>query len=99
MSSKGRKVLHKVFIENGKTILDQDINKVFGEETFYRNYENKNKCNYNLNDDNSDINRYEGENVHYKYSQNGKRSRIISSISRSLDKSRKAANSPIPMDL
>ena len=98
MSTKGRKVLHKVFVENGKTILDQDINKVFGEETFYRNYENKHKYNYNLNDDNSDINRYEGENVHYKYGQNGKRSRIISSISRSLDRSIKNSNSPLPTD-
>ena len=38
MSSRRRKILHKVFIENGKEILDTDINDVFGEETFYKNY-------------------------------------------------------------
>ena len=38
MSSKKRKILHRVFIENGKEILDTDINEVFGEETFYKNY-------------------------------------------------------------
>ena len=55
MSTKGRKILHKVFIENGKTILDKDINNLFGEETLYKNYENNN--NY--------IN--EGQNIHYKF--------------------------------
>jgi hypothetical protein len=38
MSSKRRKILHRVFIENGKEILDTDINDIFGEETFYKNY-------------------------------------------------------------
>ena len=38
MSSKRRKILHRVFIENGKEVLDTDINYVFGEETLYKNY-------------------------------------------------------------
>ena len=41
MSSKGRKILHKVFVENGKIISDQDINSVFGDATLYKNYDNK----------------------------------------------------------
>ena len=90
MSTKGRRVLHKVFVENGKTILDQDINNVFGEETLYKNYENKNKYNYNLNDNKifTENNSFEGENFHYKIGSNGKKSRIISSISRTQEKNR-----------
>ena len=41
MSSKGRKILHKVFVENGKIISDQEINNVFGDATLYKNYDNK----------------------------------------------------------
>ena len=95
MSTKGRRVLHKVFVENGKTILDQDINKVFGEETFYKNYENNNKYNYNLNDNNNiynEYNRTEGDNVHYKIGPNGKKSRIISSLTLSPEKQKNNSN-------
>ena len=71
MSTKGKKILHKVFIENGKTVMEHEINKVFGEETIYKNYENKNKY----------INASsEGENMHQKY--NKKKSRLDSSITR-----------------
>ena len=49
MSTKGRKILYKAFVENGKAILNQDINTVFGEQTLYKNYENKNKNNYGIN--------------------------------------------------
>ena len=42
MSSKKRKILHKVFVENGKVVLNTEINNLFGKETFYKNYE-KNK--------------------------------------------------------
>ena len=42
MSSKKRKILHKAFVENGKVVLNTDINNLFGKETFYKNYE-KNK--------------------------------------------------------
>ena len=71
MSTKGRKILHKVFVENGKTVMENEINKVFGEETIYKNYENKNKY---------IIPSSEGENMHYKYNQ--KKSRLNSSITR-----------------
>ena len=47
MSTKGRKILHKAFIENGKAILNQDINDIFGEITLYKNYENNEKNKYN----------------------------------------------------
>lgn len=40
MSSKKRKILHKVFVINGKIVLNTDINNTFGKETFYKNYEN-----------------------------------------------------------
>ena len=92
MSSKGRKILHKVFIENGKTILDKDINQVFGEETIYKNYENKNKYSYNDNNNNSLNTNNENNNIHYKFNQKGKKSRIVSSISRSLEKSGSYSN-------
>ena len=46
MSTKGRKILHKAFVENGKAILNQDINTVFGEKTLYKNYENNDKNYY-----------------------------------------------------
>ena len=42
MSSKKRKILHKVFVVNGKALFNTDINNTFGKETFYKNYE-KNK--------------------------------------------------------
>ena len=45
MSSRRRKILHRVFVENGKEILDTDINDVFGEETIYKNY-NKDNVRY-----------------------------------------------------
>ena len=40
MSSKKKKILHKAFVENGKIVLNNDINNVFGKETFYKNYDN-----------------------------------------------------------
>ena len=54
MSTKGRKILHKAFVENGKAVLNQDINNVFGEKTLYKNYENKNPNNYYLKGNKSD---------------------------------------------
>ena len=95
MSTKGRKILHKVFIENGKTVLEQDINNVFGEETLYKHYENKHRYNKtiidkNKNNNNNNIIITEGENVHYKYNKG--KSRINSSISRSLDKTGNNSN-------
>ena len=39
MSSKKRKILHKAFVENGKIVLNTDINTVFGKETFYKDYD------------------------------------------------------------
>ena len=46
MSSKRKKILHKVFLVNGKVVLNTDINNTFGKETFYKNYE-KNKKVFN----------------------------------------------------
>ena len=42
MSSKRRKILHKVLVVNGKALFNSEINNTFGKETFYKNYE-KNK--------------------------------------------------------
>lgn len=52
MSSQKKKILHKVFVENGKVILNKDINDVFGNETIYKNYnkmKNPNSFLYNGN--------------------------------------------------
>ena len=38
IDSKTKKIWHKVFVENGKTINFKDINKLFGNETFFQNY-------------------------------------------------------------
>ena len=50
MSTKGRKILHKAFVENGKAVLNQDINNVFGEKTLYKSYENEKKSINGYND-------------------------------------------------
>lgn len=39
IDSKSKKIWHKVFVENGKTISLAEVNKIFGNETFYKNYE------------------------------------------------------------
>ena len=38
IDSKNKKIWHKVFLENGKTISFNDVNKLYGNETFYKNY-------------------------------------------------------------
>ena len=38
MSNNNSKILHKVFVDNGKVILYKDVNDIFGNETFYKNY-------------------------------------------------------------
>ena len=43
MSGNKRKILHNVFIENGKAILYRDVNKIFGHETIYKNYSGRNQ--------------------------------------------------------
>ena len=48
MSSKKKKILHKAFVENGKIVLNNDINKVFGKETFDKNYDNNDSYFYPL---------------------------------------------------
>ena len=39
MNSKKKKILHKAFIDNGRIILSTEINRVFGKQTFYKNYD------------------------------------------------------------
>jgi hypothetical protein len=38
IDSKERKILHKVFVENGKAITRNEVNNLFGHDTFYKNY-------------------------------------------------------------
>ena len=38
MSNNSSKILHKVFVDNGKVILYKDVNDIFGNETIYKNY-------------------------------------------------------------
>ena len=40
MGSKNKKILHKVFVENGRSISNSEINHLYGNETFYKNYKN-----------------------------------------------------------
>ena len=35
---KNKKILHKVFVENGKSISSSDINNLYGHDTFYKDY-------------------------------------------------------------
>ena len=42
IDSKNDKILHKVFIDNGKTLSSGEVNKIFGYNTFYKNYQDKN---------------------------------------------------------
>ena len=39
MSSQKKKILHKAFIDNGRIILNTEVNNVFGKQTFYKNYD------------------------------------------------------------
>ena len=41
MRIKGNKILHKVFFDNGKAILEKDVNDLFGEKMIYKNYSEK----------------------------------------------------------
>lgn len=41
MRTKGNKILHKVFFDNGKAILEKDVNDLFGEKMIYKNYSEK----------------------------------------------------------
>ena len=38
IDSKNKKILHKVFVENGKAITTSDINNLYGNDTFYKDY-------------------------------------------------------------
>ena len=38
IDSKNKKILHKVFVENGKAISTADINNLYGNDTFYKDY-------------------------------------------------------------
>ena len=42
MGNKNKKVLHKAFIDNGRIILNTEVNNVFGKLTFYKNYDKNN---------------------------------------------------------
>ena len=39
IDSKSKKIWHKVFVENGKTISLAEVNRIYGNETFYKNYD------------------------------------------------------------
>ena len=42
MSGNKNKILHKVFMDNGKIIMYKDVNNIFGYETIYKNYNGRN---------------------------------------------------------
>ena len=39
LDNKNNKIWHKIFMENGKATFLGDINKIYGNETFYKNYD------------------------------------------------------------
>ena len=39
LDNKNKKILHKVFMDNGKATTLADINKIYGNETFYKDYD------------------------------------------------------------
>lgn len=43
MNSKNGKLLKSVLVENGKAILEKDVNDLYGYESIYKNYENNNR--------------------------------------------------------
>ena len=59
MNNNISKILHKVFIDNGKVILYKDVNDMFGNETIYKNYDFHNNessyANRSLNNMNSNF--------------------------------------------
>ena len=59
MSNNISKILHKVFIDNGKVILYKDVNDMFGNQTIYKNYDFHNNessyANRSLNNMNSNL--------------------------------------------
>lgn len=38
MSNNNSKILHKVFVDNGKVIMYKDVNDIFGNKTLFKNY-------------------------------------------------------------
>lgn len=42
MSGNKNKILHKVLVDNGKAILYKDVNDIFGHQTIYKNYNERN---------------------------------------------------------
>lgn len=46
MSGNKKKILHNIFIDNGKIIMYKDVNDIYGHQTIYKNYEGRN---YNRN--------------------------------------------------
>ena len=46
MSGSPNKILHRCFMDNGKMILDKNINEEFGNETIYKSYDKDNKFNF-----------------------------------------------------
>ena len=40
MGNKNKKILHKVFVDNGKAVFYNDINDLYGNSTIYKNYRN-----------------------------------------------------------
>ena len=42
LDNKNKKIWHKVFMENGKATSLADVNKIYGNETFYKDYDESN---------------------------------------------------------
>ena len=63
MNDKKRKILHRVFVENGKQFPDTEINDIFGEQTIYKNYLNEKNKYDKLIDINNNLNTAKNSNT------------------------------------
>ena len=47
MNNSNNKILHNVFVDNGKAILYKDVNYIFGHKTIFKNYNRRNSKRFN----------------------------------------------------
>ena len=69
MSGNRKKIWYKAFVDNGKMIMYKDVNRIFGNETIYKDYfgRNKNIKSGNILPKSHSMNNIKVKNMHLKY--------------------------------
>ena len=69
MSSNRKKIWYKAFVDNGKMIMYKDVNRIFGNETIYKDYfgRNKNIKSRNILPKSHSMNNIKVKNMYLKY--------------------------------